>query len=185
MRTLGSLSILMFLLLMLAGCGEGEHDDIKQWMAESSRELRGRVLPIPELKPFPIVAYEALDQMDPFSSNRVEPEKKEGGGGAKPDFDRPREQLENFPLETIQFIGVVSNAKTKVRHSLVQVDGVVYQARKGNYMGQNFGRIAEVTDNEIILKEIVQDPSGQTTDWVERRMTLQLQEGAQGKEGGK
>jgi type IV pilus assembly protein PilP len=184
MRPLGSLSILMF-LLMLTGCGEGEHDDIKQWMAESSRDLRGHALTLPELKPFPIVSYETLDQMDPFSPNRVEPEKKEGGGGAKPDFDRPREQLENFPLETIHFIGVVSNSKTKAKHSLVQVDGVVYQAKKGNYMGQNFGRITEVRDNEIILKEIVQDPSGQTTDWVERRMTLQLQEGAQGKEAGK
>jgi type IV pilus assembly protein PilP len=184
MKVLSSLTILIFTLL-LAGCGEGEHDDIKKWMAESSRDLRGRVPPLPELKPFPIVSYEAHNLMDPFSANRVEPEKREGGGGAKPDFDRPREQLENFPLETIQFIGVVTKTKSKVRYVLVQVDGVVYQATKGNYMGQNFGRITEVTDTEIILKELVQDPSGQTTDWVERRMTLQLQEGAQGKEGGK
>ncbi|MDI6746048.1 MAG: pilus assembly protein PilP [Rhodocyclaceae bacterium] len=184
MKVLNSLTIMIFTLL-LVGCGEGEHDDIRKWMAESSRDLRGRVPPLPELKPFPIVAYEAHDQMDPFSANRVEPEKREGGGGAKPDFDRPREQLENFPLETIQFIGVVTKTKSKVRYVLAQVDGVVYQATKGNYMGQNFGRITEVTDTEIILKELVQDPSGQTTDWVERRMTLQLQEGAQGKEGGK
>ncbi len=185
MRAPGSLYILVF-ILALSGCGEGEHDDIKQWMNESSRELRGRVLPIPELKPFPIVSYVALEQLDPFSSNRVEPEKNEGGGGGtKPDFDRPREQLENFPLETIQFIGVVSNSKTKAKHSLVKVDGVVYQAKKGNYMGQNFGRIIEVTDYEIILKEIVQDPTGQTTDWVEKQTSLQLLEGAQGKESRK
>ncbi|MBA3031521.1 MAG: pilus assembly protein PilP [Gammaproteobacteria bacterium] len=180
-----ALSFFSVLILMLSGCGESQHDDIKQWMVESSRELRGQVLPLPELRPFPIVSYEAHDQIDPFSPNRVEPERKGGGGGAKPDFDRPREQLESFPLESIQFIGVVSNTKSKVKHALVQANGVVYQASKGSYMGQNFGRINEVTDIEIILKEIVQDPSGQTTDWVERRMTLQLQEGAQGKEGGK
>lgn len=184
MRALSAFSVLMF-VLMLTGCVESQHDDLKQWMAESSRELRGQVLPLPELRPFPIVSYEAHDQTDPFSSNRVEPERKGGGGGAKPDFDRPREQLESFPLESIQFIGVVSKTKSKIKHALVQANGVVYQASKGNYMGQNFGRINEVTDTEIILKEIVQDPSGQTTDWVERRMTLQLQEGAQGKEGGK
>lgn len=176
---------LLILLVVLAGCGDVEHEDIKTWMAESSRDLRGRVLPLPELKPFPIISYEAHNQADPFSAGRVEPEKREGGGGAQPDFDRPREQLENFPLESLQYIGVVSKTKSKVRHALVQVDGVVYQARKGNYLGQNFGRIVAVTDTEIILKEIVQDPSGQTTDWVERQMTLQLLDGSQGKESKK
>lgn len=175
----------LILMGVLAGCGDVEHQDIKQWMDESSRDLRGRVLPLPELKPFPIISYEAHDQMDPFSGGRVEPEKREGGGGTRPDFDRPREQLENFPLESLQYIGVVSKTKSKVRHALVQVDGVVYQASKGNYLGQNFGRIVAVTDTEIILKEIVQDPSGQTTDWVERQMTLQLLDGSQGKESKK
>ncbi|MBS3935790.1 MAG: pilus assembly protein PilP, partial [Sulfuritalea sp.] len=66
-----------------------------------------------------------------------------------------------------------------------QVDGVVYQVGRGNYMGQNFGRIVAITDSEIVLKEIVQDPSGQTSDWVERQMTLQLLEGGQGKESKK
>ncbi|MDP2108673.1 MAG: pilus assembly protein PilP, partial [Rhodocyclaceae bacterium] len=75
--------------------------------------------------------------------------------------------------------------KSKHRHALVQVDGVVYQASKGNYMGQNFGRIVAITDTETILKEIVQDPSGQTTDWVERQMTLQLLDGTAGKESNK
>ncbi|MDO8958168.1 MAG: pilus assembly protein PilP [Rhodocyclaceae bacterium] len=176
---------LLLLAAALSGCGDAEHQDIKQWMDESSRDLRGRVKPLPELKPFPLIAYEAHDQMDPFSANRVEPEKREGGGGARPDFDRPREQLENFPLESLQYIGVVSKTKSKSRHALVQVDGVVYQASKGNYMGQNFGRIVAITDTEIILKEIVQDPSGQTTDWVERQMTLQLLDGTAGKESKK
>ncbi|MDP1607649.1 MAG: pilus assembly protein PilP [Rhodocyclaceae bacterium] len=176
---------LLLLATVLSGCGDAEHQDIKQWMDESSRDLRGRVKPLPELKPFPRITYEAHDQMDPFSANRVEPEKREGGGGARPDFDRPREQLENFPLESLQFIGLVSKTKSKDRHALVQVDGVVYQARKGNHMGQNFGRIVAVTDTEIILKEIVQDPTGQTTDWVERQMTLQLLDGTAGKESKK
>lgn len=170
---------------MLLGCGGGEHEDVKEWMAESSRDLKGNVPPLPELRPFPVVSYNASDRLDPFSSMRIEPERKEGAGANMPDFDRPREQLESFPLETISFIGIVSKSKSKAKHALVQVDGVVYQVGRGNYMGQNFGRISEVSDTEIVLKEIVQDPSGQTADWVERQMTLQLQEGAQGKESNK
>ncbi len=172
-------------MLMLTGCGEAEHEDIKKWMAESSRDMRGRVPPLPELRPFPVISYQAHNEMDPFSANRVEAESKAGGSGLKPDFDRPREQLEKYPLESIQFIGAVSKSKSGDQHALVKVDGVVYQARKGNFMGQNYGRIVEVTDTTITLNEIVQDPTGQTTDWVEKQTTLQLLEGPQGKESRK
>ena len=151
-------------------------------MTESSRGLRGNVKPLPELKPFPVVSYDAEAELDPFSAERVEPERK-GEGDNKPDFDRPREQLEGFPLETMQFVGVVR--KGDDHHALINVNGVVYQARKGNYLGQNFGRIVAVNDTEIIIMETVQDPSGQSADWVERQATLQLQEGLQNKEAGK
>lgn len=172
-------------LCVLPGCGGSEHDDIKQWMDESSRDLRGRVQPMPELKPFPIVSYDAEKELDPFSQARIEPERKEGSGGKLPDFDRPKEQLEGFPLESLQFTGIVSKEKGKQRHALIQADGVVYQVRVGNYLGQNFGRVIEISDTEVILKETVKDPSGQTNDWVERQAALQLHDGAKGKEAGK
>ena len=48
------------------------------------------------------------------------------------------------------------------------------QAKTGNYAGQNYGRITQITDSEVVLTEIVQDElSG---DWVERVSTLVLQE---------
>jgi type IV pilus assembly protein PilP len=172
-------------LSLLAGCGDAGHGEIKQWMEESSRDLKGGVPPLPELKPFPVVSYDAADKVDPFNSLRIEPERKDSGGANKPDFDRPKEQLESFPLESIGFIGLVDKTKSKSKHAVVLVDGVVYQVAKGNYMGQNYGRIVNITTSEIVLKEIVQDPSGQTSDWVEREMTLQLQDGSQGKESKK
>lgn len=185
MRLLPALMLALMPLISLTGCGGGDHEDIKQWMVDASRDLRGRVPPLPELKPFPIVSYTSGDKSDPFSSARLEPEKKDDGGGKKPDFERPREQLENFPLGSMAFIGFVNKNKAQSRHALIQVEGVIYQVRKGNYVGQDFGRIAEITDSEILLIETVQDPSGQTNDWIERQMTLQIQDGAQGKESKK
>lgn len=177
-------ALLLLCAACLAACSSEEHEDIKQWMKEASQGMRGKVPPLPELKPFPIVSYDAADQPDPFSPTRIEPEKKEGRG-KQPDFNRPREQLENYPLESISFIGIVTKEKSKARYALVQVDGVVYQVGKGNYMGQNFGKIVDISDTEITLIETVQDPTGQSTDWVERPMTLQLVEGAKGKESAK
>lgn len=185
MKRLLSLLACFVSIASLPGCGSGEHKDIRQWMADSSSGLKGHVQALPELKPFPVVSYVGESQLDPFSAGRVDAAQKESSDANQPDFDRPPEQLEAFPLDSIHFIGILSMGKKKQQHALVRVDGVVYQVMKGNYMGQNFGRIVEISDNEIILMETVRDPSGQTTGWVERPMTLQLLEEGQGKGGGK
>lgn len=171
-------------LLGLAACGEGEHEDVKQWMAESSRDLRGGVPPLPELQIPPIVSYDPAGNHDPFSPARIEPEKVESGG-KQPDFNRTREPLEAYPLETLSFRGLVTKTKDRQPHGLIMADNVMYQVVIGNYLGENFGRIVQIDDAEIKLIETVQDPSGQTRDWVERESTLRLQESASGKEAGK
>ncbi len=145
-------------------------------------DLKGRAPPLPELKPFPIVSYEGAQGSDPFSDTRLEPEKKEGSGTNMPDFNRPREQLESYPLESLSYVGIVSKGKGKLKHGLILADGVVFPVEVGNYLGQNYGRIIAVTENDIVLKEVLQDPSGQTAEWVERQATLQLQERLQEKE---
>lgn len=172
------------LILILVGCGGGEHEDVRQWMAESSRDLRGNVPPLPELKPFPITAYNAANKPDPFSAARVEPEKGEDGG-KKPDLDRPKEQLESFSIESLSYVGLLKHQKNGSRRALILADRVMYQVGIGHYLGENFGRIIEIDDAEIKLIETVRDPSGQTRDWVERAVSLRLVEGGSGKGGGK
>lgn len=166
----------LYSIPLLWGCGSGEHEDIKQWMAESSMDLKGRAPPLPELKPFPIVSYEGMQGSDPFSDTRLEPEKKEGSGTNGPDLNRPKEQLESFPLESLSYVGIVTKGKSNSKHGLILADGVVFSVGVGNYLGQNYGRITAIGESEIVLKEILQDPSGQTAEWVERQATLQMQE---------
>jgi type IV pilus assembly protein PilP len=170
-------SSIALMALLLTACGGDEHQDIKQWMADASKDMHGRVQPIPEIKPFPIVSYDAGDLPEPFSPSKAVPEKRSGGGGIQPDFDRPREPLEAYPLESLTMVGVMR--KDKVLHALIQVDDTVYQVRPGNHMGQSFGVITSITDSQVNIKELVQDPTGQTADWVERIATLQLQEQGQ------
>ena len=61
----------------------------------------------------------------------------------------------------------------KETYGLVKAGQNLYRVKKGNYMGQNFGVITAINDNEITLKELIQDSNG---EWVERTSTLQLQE---------
>lgn len=93
--------LVVVLTVILGACGSEEHQDIKQWMDESSRDLRGRVPPLPELKAFPVVSYDASGFTDPFSDARLDPERKDDGG-SKPDFDRPKEALEGFPDGSVE-----------------------------------------------------------------------------------
>ncbi|MGV3743108.1 MAG: pilus assembly protein PilP, partial [Burkholderiaceae bacterium] len=89
----------------------------------------------------------------------------------RPDLDRRREALENFPLDTVKMVGTLN--RRGLSFALLEVDKVVYQAKVGNYVGQNFGMITDINETEIELKEIVQDAAG---DWVERKAKLELQE---------
>ena len=74
-------------------------------------------------------------------------------------------------------VGTLQQQKTM--YALVRTsDRTVYQVKSGNYMGQNFGIITNITDGEIRLRELVQDSSG---DWAERQSRLLLDDQEQKK----
>ncbi len=157
--------------LGLAACGGEEHQDLRQWMKDSTKDFKGKIPPLPEIKIFPAVAYETSDLLDPYNPSKIEPERKPGGGGIKPDLDRRKEPLEAFPLESLKMVGTL--IKGKMVHALIQADKSLHQVKIGNYMGQNFGIITDINETEVTLKELVPDSLG---DYTERTSTLQLQE---------
>lgn len=157
--------------VLLAGCAGGNQDDLQAWMNEQAGTMRGAVRTLPELKQVEVVAYAGMQGDDPFRSARMEPERRASASALRPDLDRRREPLEAFPLESMQMVGVLMQGKNT--HALVKAGVVLHQVKVGNYMGQNFGVITLVTENEIKLRELVEDVYG---DWVERTSTLTLQE---------
>lgn len=157
------------LTLLLAGCAESGMEELRQFVEHSGRDLQGRVDPLPEVKLYEPFTYSAFDLPDPFKPRKLTVGK---GGGNQPDLSRPREPLESFALETLKVVGVM--ARRGVRHAVVRApDNALYHVRVGNYLGQDFGRIVEITDTQITVKENVQDSAG---DWAERISTLILQE---------
>lgn len=160
----------------MAACSSGDHEDLRQWMKESTKDIKGRIPPLPQVKAYEAVAYDAGGLINPFSPTKIGTEqKKSGGGGLQPNLDRPREPLEAYALESLKYVGVMTRKKDA--YAIVQVDGALYQVRIGNYMGQNFGVIINVSESEVTLKELIQDSAG---DWVERESALLLQ-GQEGK----
>jgi type IV pilus assembly protein PilP len=155
--------------LVLAGCGGESHQDLRAWMAEQGQGVRGKLEPLPQVKPYEPFTYNAFDLPDPFKPRKIDPAK---GAGSKlaPDLNRRREPLEAFPLESLSMVGTLQIGKAM--QALVRTpEKDVYQVRTGNHLGQNFGQITSIGESEIRLRELVQDGAG---DWTERSSTLQL-----------
>src|SRR5215831_2119737 len=145
-------------LAALAGCEGEEHRQLQQELNEMTKDVRGRVDPLPQVRPYEPVPYTAESQIDPFRPERIDVAKTGiAGAGSKlaPDPNRPKEPLEAFPLESIQMLGTITQAKETF--ALVKAGPNLYRVKKGNYMGQNFGVITEIDEAQVSLKELVQD----------------------------
>lgn len=165
MKRLASIVIMM----ALSGCGGGSMDDLKAFVAEAGKDSQGKIEPLPEVKPYEPFSYNAFDLPDPFKPRKLS---TGGGGGLQPDLNRPKEPLEAFSLETLKMVGVLS--QNGVINAVIKTpDNAIYHIKKGNYVGQNFGLVTQITDGEVTLREVVQDSAG---DWSERTSTLVLQE---------
>ncbi|MFH1604435.1 MAG: pilus assembly protein PilP [Pseudomonadota bacterium] len=162
-------------VLVLAACGGDEHQDLKEELKALTKDLRGHIAPLPVVKPYEAVPYKAFDLPDPFGPAKIElaiaAAAKSKVGANAPDTTRPKEPLEAYPLETLKMVGTLT--QKGVTYALVRADSSVYRIKRGNYLGQNFGLITEITENQINLKELVQDASG---DWTERKIALQMAE---------
>lgn len=161
--------------LALTACAQ-DQSELRAWMQgvrANTRPIQERVDPPKRFEPF---EYDSVAKVDPFSAEKLavvfESGQGGGGSGVKPDTNRRREVLEDYPLDTIRMVGHVRDGRKN--HALLQVDRTVYQARVGNYAGQNFGLITRISETEVLLRELVQDAAG---DWVERQSALRLQEG--------
>jgi type IV pilus assembly protein PilP len=157
-------------LALLAGCGQSGHADLDAWMKEQGKNARGKLDPLPEIKPYEPFAYNDFDLPDPFKPRKIEPMKGESTSKLAPDLNRRREALEAYPLESLSMVGTLQKGKTL--YALVKTpERDIYQVRQGNHLGQNFGVIVGISDTEIKLKELMQDGAG---DWSERSSTLNL-----------
>ena len=141
-----------------------------------TKDLRGRVDPLPQVKSYEPVPYKGESMVDPFVPTRIVVAQASsggsggGGGGVQPDLNRPKEPLEAYPLDSMAMVGTLS--QNKDMYALVRAGTNLFRVKKGNYMGQNFGVITAIDEGQINLKEVVQDSGG---DWVERTTTLQMQ----------
>ena len=128
--------------LALAGCGDGL-DDLRADIAKAKQRPGGRIQPLPEVRPYVSHEYQMADRRSPFLQSLA----GENPSGPRPDVQRPREYLEQFPLDTMQMVGTLQLQGRN--YGLVQgKDGLVHRVLPGNYMGQNDGRVVGISSTK-------------------------------------
>lgn len=167
------LILLGCMVSLLVGCGGSEFDDLRDFVKNSGADMRGKIPPLPEARVYEPFAYANDEGLpDPFKPRKPEARSGKSAGLNQPDLDRPREALEEYPLENLKMVGYLY--RNKVGYAIIRApDGRLHRVKAGNYLGLDFGKIEKITDTEITIREVVQDNAG---DWSERESSMQLQE---------
>jgi len=170
MRRIVLLNLTMISGLLLVGCTDNK-EDLEQWVNQTLARPPGEVEPLPQIKTPEPVVYDAYDLRDPFMRPRPDQaETASATSGPRPDPDRRREFLEQFPLDSLEMVGTISIGDQT--YGLVSdPEDTIHRVTEGNYLGQNHGRILRVTPVAIEVMELVPDGA---EGWMEREARIAL-----------
>ncbi|MDX2503940.1 MAG: pilus assembly protein PilP [Gammaproteobacteria bacterium] len=164
--------LLITAIFMLSGCVTSDKSDLEAYVKKTKATYKGRVKPLPEFKHEPPYAYAAREIRDPFKAV-VDIEVLSGPyRGPQPDPTRPREPLEEFSLDSLRMVGTL--AQDESEWVLIKdPDGLLHRVSVGHYMGQNYGKVTSVNEEEITLLELAPDKNG---GWRKRDASISLSE---------
>ncbi|MBF8268922.1 MAG: pilus assembly protein PilP [Gammaproteobacteria bacterium] len=168
-------------LILVSGCVSSDMSDLDAWRDEVLSRSGGRIEPLPEIKPYEAYTYKSASEglRDPFQAfyqQREDTEKKvDQNAGLTAEMERElrnrnREELEKYELDSLKMVGTMNNDGNN--WGIVQdPDGNVTRVRVGNYIGRNIGKIVNIYEDRIELREIVQNNQGR---WEERQAAIAL-----------
>ncbi len=158
--------------ILLLACSGNSMRDLQDYVLKVKQREPGPVEPLPEIKQVDTFVYEPNERRDPFVMD-IESEEAETpqiGGGIAPDPRRRKEELEQFPLDSLTMVGTLEQNETT--WGLIKTkDGILHRVRVSNYLGKNNGQITRIDEDGIQLTEIVSDGTGY---WRERQASVAL-----------
>ncbi len=162
--------------VMLSACTESM-GDLDKYIASVKAKPADPISPIPPVKTYSPYDYEGLSGRDPFRQSTSEGSddvrSTTSNSGPRPDFDRPKEYLERYELDTLAMVGTF--AKEDNYWALVRdPEGVIHRVPSGNYIGKNHGQVVDIQTTEIVLSEFISDGAG---GWLVREASIALDEG--------
>jgi type IV pilus assembly protein PilP len=159
---------------MLSACGSSM-DDLNTYIATVNARPADPIPPIPPVKTYTPYPYEGETGRDPFLQSLNEGSDdvaSSQGAGPRPDFERSKEYLERYELDTLAMVGTF--AKDEAYWALVRdPEGVIHRVAVGDYIGKNHGQVVAISSTETELSELISDGAG---GWLAREASIALDE---------
>ncbi len=160
----------------MAACTGKPTADLEDYVKETKSQQRSAIEPLPEFEPYESFIYLAHEHRDPFTpptfAHAPKSVAQAGGSGIKPDFERPREPLEEYPLDSLRMVGTLEQDQDSWA-LVLDTEDTIHRVQHGNYLGQNYGKIIRVSEFEVELMEIIPDGLG---GWMERQASIAISE---------
>ena len=175
MKSVSVKSIIVLAIVCVYGCTpRAELSDLRRFTADAFRGQKPEVEPLPFIEPYESVLYSSGSLVNPFLELSLRKSKKVGNAvDIKQIFqpERRREVLEDFPLDALKFMGTLfQDGRAWVLMSTP--DGGTHRITLGNHIGRQSGKIIDINEREILLREVIKNPAG---EWEERKVTLNFQ----------
>lgn len=149
-------------VVLVSGALVGCNDRVALAEAEMRKIQDGNSQPLeppPQPKVIEDYAYESKDMRSPFVPKSLIKQQEQDAKApvVSPDFGREREELENYDLAELVYVGRFEDKG--VSYGMIQTpDGIIHNVSNGRYMGKNHGKIADIMPDKIKLIEIVEHP---------------------------
>ena len=177
-----SVILLMLMSVLLTACVSTDMSQLKNEVEKIKARPGGRIEPLPEVKPYEAYTYQSgensmRDPFHPFYEKTQEEVAQSEDSGLTAEMEREirnrnREELESFELDSLRMVGTLEDAAENWG-IVLDPDGTVHKVKVGNYLGLNIGKITNIFEDRIELREIIQNSQGR---WEEREAALALAE---------
>jgi type IV pilus assembly protein PilP len=151
--------------LWLSGCSKPTNiQDLKNYVEQiNARPPQALEEATPKIPSIALPEVKATGR-DPFAPY-INPETL----AKRPDAGRPKEILENFPLDSLKMMGTVQEGNE--RWALIKSPDGLFRIKKGQYIGQNAGRVVKIDQTDMTIEELI--PEGDNK-WGKRLIKLNL-----------
>ena len=165
----------MLLAVLLSACNESM-DDLKNYIASVKTRPAEPIAPIPPVKTYTPYVYAEQTGRNPFHQSigeETDDADSTQGEGPQPDFNRSKQYLERYELDTLSMVGTFS--KEESFWALVSdPEGIIHRVQAGDYIGKNHGQVFNISNVQVSLSELVSDGMGA---WIVREASIALGEG--------
>ena len=174
----------IFVIGMAVGCVNRDKSDLDNYVAEVLQRPGGQIEPLPPIRPYQRYLYQSADAKlrDPFQTFLNKAPDQEVALEHRNDAVQQRyadeisahnrEELEGFELDSLRMVGTLQN-NDELWGIIQDNAGTVHRVQIGNYLGRNYGKILNIQEDRIELREVTKDPDGR---WEERQASLALNE---------